>query len=259
MEINDLISKIKQKKELSGIDNSIIKKTIEEYQEKNKLFIESLKEKELKIAIKDIRSKLRLYAGRFQSSLKDRLRLLEKNEVQKLLKTHFSTKERLDFYPKIKSIINSLNVKSILDLGCGLNPLAIASPQIKYYASDINAGELSLIEKFFKTNKIEGKTFVCNLTKIESCNLPNADICLIFKVLDILGKEQYIISEKILKSISSKYIFVSFSTRTLSGRIMKKRRRFWFENLLSKLNFSYKLFESENEIFYLASKTEKID
>lgn len=252
MESTEIIKKIKQKKELSGIDDSIVSEELKKYAKKSNLSIENLSERELKIIVKDIRSKLRKLSGRFQIGLKKRYNLLEKKEIFSLLRTHSSTKERMDFYPKLKELLTNLKVNSVLDLGCGINPIALANPNFEYYASDINQEELNLIQEFFDKNKINGKTFFCDLKKIENYSLPKTDICLILKVFDILGN--HLIAEKILNNINSNYILASFSTKTLSGKPMNKPRRIWFEKLLEKFNFSFELIGLNNEVFYLIRK-----
>lgn len=252
MDINSLVAWIIEKKELSGINQELVKELIGDYLAKNKIKLELLTKQELKIVVKDIRSNLREYSGRFRASYKDREKLLKKGDYDSLLMTHSSTKERMQFYPKLREIISGLHINSILDLGCGLNPIALANPGISYYASDINQEELSLIDEFFIKNKIQGRTFQCNLAKPESCNFPKADLCIIFKVLDILGKNDYILAEKIISRISSKFILASFSTKTLSGKSMNKPRRIWLEKLLKSKRYSVEIIKSGNEIFYLA-------
>ena len=252
--LGEMTEKIKQKKELSGIDDSIVLEALNTYLDKNKLSLSILGKNEIKEVVKDIRAELRVYSGMFHLSVKKGLALLEENRIEEILKSHSSTRERIDFYPALKKEISSLNASSILDLGCGLNPIALASKETEYYASDINKGDLEIVEKYFEKNKIIGKTFVCDLRKIISCKLPNADVCLLFKVLDIIGKEQYILAEKILRSINCKYLVISFATRTLSGKPMAKKRRFWLENLLNELKFKFKIIESKNEMFYFVKR-----
>lgn len=248
-----LIEKIKQKKELSDIADSLISEILETYLKKHKINLENLKEKEIKIIIKDTRSQLRLLAGRFQKSSKDKSKFLQQNKLHELLKTHTSTAERLSFYPELKKIIEKLAPKSILDLACGLNPIALASPQIIYYASDVKLSELKLIESFFKKNKIKGSVFVYNLRDL-SKPLPKADICLLFKTIDIVEKNSHDLAKKLIKKLNCKYIIISFSTRTLSGKPMQFPRRFWLEKLLDSLSLKFKTFSSNNEIFYLVEK-----
>ncbi|MEM4271543.1 MAG: hypothetical protein QXD13_00390 [Candidatus Pacearchaeota archaeon] len=258
MEINELIAKIRQKKELSSIPSQIVQELLEEYLKKNNIFLKNLKKSEIKSLIKSIRARLRESIGGFQRKWKNRFELLEKNDIKSLLETHSSTKERIGFYPGLKKLIYDLNITSILDIGCGLNPIALASPKIKYYASDIDLEELLLIKSFFEKNKIDGKTFFCDLKKIELCNLPKADICLILKVFDAIEKKGHKLAEKIIKFISAKYFLISFSTKTLSGKPMAHPQRGWIERLLNRLGFTFKIIKSKNEIYYLASKSEQI-
>ncbi|MEM4259236.1 MAG: hypothetical protein QXS38_00525 [Candidatus Pacearchaeota archaeon] len=246
-----IIAKIKEKKELSGIDNSIIAENLEEYLFKHKLRLEQLGNKEIKLIIKDVRSVLRKKVGRFHLTTKDRGRLFNENKISSLLKSHTSTKERLEFYPQLKEIIKKLKVNSILDLGCGINPIALASPGIKYYAADINLEDLDLVKKYFHKNNIEGEVFFCDLNNIQDCRLPDTDLSLILKVFDILGKENYRLAKNILERIHSKHIIISFSTRTLSGKPMNRPRRVWFEKLLESMFYKFEILKSDNEIFYI--------
>ena len=100
---NQLIARIKQKKELSGLANSLVSDALEDYLKKYSIPLKNLRHPQEKIIIKEIRAELRNLAGRFQISLKKRLFLLEKGDIQTLLKTHTSTAERFNFYPKLKS------------------------------------------------------------------------------------------------------------------------------------------------------------
>ena len=246
-----IVRKILEKKELSLIDPRLVEKALSLYLKKNRFLIEKLSAAQLKIVIKDIRASLRESVGRFQIGIKDRERLLEIGEIQKLLNTHSSTKERIDFYPTLKEIIRKTGAKSILDLGCGINPLALADLKVKYYASDINLSDLNLVKNFFEKKKIDGEVFICDLTKIENCKLPEVDLVLLLKVFDILGKEDYKIAKRVLEAIKSKHLIISFSTRTLSGKKMNRPRRLWFEKLLNSSFYRFDTLSSANEIFYL--------
>jgi len=252
----ELIIKIKEKKELSGLADSLVSDSLDIYLAKNRINPASLKLGEIKILIKDLRAELRNYAGRFQKSLKEKTLLLEKDEIVELLKSHASTKERIESYPEIKKMIIDLNIKSILDLGCGLNPLALASSDMEYYAVDINEDDLKIVSRFFEKNKIKGKTFTYDLRKLskEENQFPSVDLCLILKVFDIIEKKGHKLAEEIIKKINCRYFLVSFSTKTLSGAPMRHPQRGWIERLLTRLRYTFKLIKTRNELFYLASK-----
>ena len=246
----DIIRKVKQKKELSGVDDAIISKIMD----KHLSIIDRLNESETKILIKEIRNELRQYAGRFQSEWKDRKSLLERGEINSILKTHASTLERIDFYPELNKLIEDLKIKSIIDLGCGINPIALAKPGISYCAFDINREELELVTRFFKMNHIQGEASFCDLRNIEVCNFPESDLCLILKVFDVIERKGHKLAEKIINKINSRYFLLSFSTKTLSGKPMNHPQRGWIERLLQRLNFYFRIIKSRNEIFYLATK-----
>lgn len=250
--LKELVQKIKKKKELSGIDNSIVLAALERCLKKAGLDASMLSGQNEKIIISDTRAELRKISGRFQAfskEWKNRFELLEQNNIPALLKTHSSTAERIDFYPKLKEFIASLNVNSILDIGCGINPIALASKGTCYYACDINEEELALIGEFFKSRGINGKIFVCDVEKTQISSLPKAELAIIFKVLDIIPNKIKV-TESLLSNLGSKYLLFSFSTKTLSGKQMKFPRRFWLERIIKKRNLNYKLFSSPNEIFY---------
>jgi len=248
-ELFSLVKRIKEKKELSGLSGSVVKDCLESYLEKHRINIEKLTKQDLKLIVKEVRAELRFISGQYRKSLKDRPKLLKKNNLNELLNTHSSTSERLKFYHLIKNKIHKLGIKSILDLGCGLNPIALASPDLIYYASDVKEDELSLIAQFFKQRKINGKTFVFDLRK-PIMNLPKTDICILFKVLDVIDKKHKL-SEKILLTLPSKHMLVSFSTKKLSGKSMNHPQRKWFEKILIRNQLKFETFSIPNEIFYL--------
>lgn len=246
-----LINKIKEKKEFSEIDDSVVDEFLEKVLKK---YGQSYTTHELKIICSETRGLLRKVSGRFQKKINRKKGPLDTANVRRVLQTHFSTSERMNFYPKIKQIIFSYKPSSILDLGCGLNPLAIASKNVEYFASDIKKDELETVKNFFAENKINGKVFIYNLRKI-SDDLPAADICLIFKVLDILGEDNHSLSKKILKAVKCKIFIVSFAIRKLSGKKMLFPERKWFERILKEFGWPFEKIYSENEVFYVFKKS----
>ena len=250
----DIIKKIKQKKEFSDLPDEVVSQVLQSYFSSNPSAQKLSHNKYQNIIIKSVRAQLRKFTGQYQSkSFNKKLKLLEQNKILELLKTHSSTKERLPFYNKIKKLISSYSPSSILDLGCGLNPIALNPSQSTfYYCYDIKSSDLKLIKHFFKTKKIKHKTYHKDITKVNK--FPKTDLCLIFKTLDIIDNSSHSISTSILKKINSPIIIASFSTKTLSGKPMNSPKRHWFEKILKELNYSYKTLKFPNEIFYLIKK-----
>jgi hypothetical protein len=252
---DEIIARVKQKKELSGLTDAVVSETISNYLKKKSISLEYLNDAEKKLLVKDIRAELRHYSGRFQKDSEKRLPFVKSGNISELLKTHSSTRERVEFYPEIRKLLGELKVKSILDLGCGINPVALATRDVEYYASDINEENLQVVSKFFQKNNLNGKTFVCDLKHIDLCTLPKTDICFLFKVFDVLETKGHKLAEKIIILLHSTYLLISFSTKTLSGKPMNHPQRGWIELLLSRLDYKFSILKSKNEIFYLARKS----
>lgn len=231
-----ILKKVKEKKELGGIDDYFILDIIKNYFRKNGIANDrEMGEKEIKIIVKDVRNELRKASGQFN--------LVTKNE-------------REENYLEIKKIISELEVNRILDLGCGLNPLFLADKNYEYYAYDINKNYIDKINNFFIEKNINGGAEIYDLKKIERRDMPFADICLILKVFDVIEKKGHKLAEKIINNINFRYLLVSFSSKTLSGRPMRHPQRGWIERLLIRLNYKFKIYKMKKEIFYLAEKKE---
>lgn len=250
MMFKQLIAKIKLKNELKGLSDKFVESLLLEYLKKYKI-TEIKSEKAEKLIIKDIRAQLRRYTGQYQpkKSLRN-----SKLSDEDLLKSHISTRERLQYYSKLIEAIKEHPHKSILDLGCGLNPLIISKefPKSKYFACDIKEDELLIINEFFKKNRISGKSFYCDLLKETPQN--KVDLVLILKVFDLIDKKGHKNAERIINNLNFKNLIVSFSTKKLSGKSMNSPRRNWFEQLLKRLGLSYNLLRIPNEVFYIIKK-----
>jgi len=279
-----IISKIKEKEELKGISNEVIKNELNKFLKQNpkiqKQLNESttnklLKSKALEVCKKEIRKVLRYYTGMFEINNKERKQLLHANKITELLKTHLSTKERYGYYDEIYNKIFKITKKpnSILDLGCGLNPLSLPEEfmkNIKYYAGDINQDDLEIVNEYFRKNKFEGDVFFYDLklqklgvfgtsNKLAYCknandHLPKTDVCFLFKVLDLIDNKGHKNAEKVLKQIPAKFVIVSFSKITLSGKKLNASRN-WLKLLIERLRWKYYLFETENEMFFVINKS----
>jgi 16S rRNA (guanine(1405)-N(7))-methyltransferase len=264
--MKELIKKIKEKKELQNIENKYIIDIVNRVLNQNRKLIKAFQEKrirskEYKEVIKKVREKLRLEYGMFSEDLSERDKILtesEKNKTitEKLLKTHKSTKERIKIYPFIYQKIFSITgkPKTILDLGCGMNPVSYPYMKVKakYYASELNKKDCYFLKKYFKKMKIKGKAFPIDLKKPKLLNkIPKVDVCFLFKVLDTIEKKGHKLAEEIIKTVKAKWIVVSFATQKLGGRPMKHAYRGWLERMLKRLRYEFKIINEKNEIFYI--------
>ncbi len=267
----NLLFHIRKNKKYQSISEDIINQEIRRYFKTNPKhikFLDKQKSKKFKKIVREIRAKLHLIYGSFQTKNKEKREVYLKNkEFDKILGTSISSKERLKDYKKLYSNIFKITGKPnvILDLGCGLNPVSykyMNLKSLKYYAYDIDKDDINFLNKYFSLikDKLDGKAYVKDLSSIDVIKkLPKADICFMFKLLDPLEKGKgHKLSEEIITSLNCKYIVVSFSTKTVSGKPMKHPYRGWIERMLNRINLKFKKISLENEIFYIVKNKPKL-
>ena len=184
--------------------------------------------------------------------------MLAFGDYEKLLKTNVSTKERSYglLYEEIFSITGK--PKKVLDLGSGINPISLYKyKDIEITALEINKDDVDILSMYFKKLG-KGKAELFDLHKIEKLKKYKADIGFLFKVVDLLDlAKEHKQAEEVMENINVKWLVVSFSTKTLSGKDMNFPYRGWFERICERLNWEYKKLIKLNEIFYVV-KVKKI-
>ena len=221
------------------------------------------KSKPFKEIVKRVRDELRVVYGSFLTNdfCKKRLPANE-DEIVEVLKTHKSTKERLEFYDEIYSRIFSwYRPQKIGDLCCGLNPLSYFFMNIEcdYFASDLSSKDMKFIEEFFDRFEIRGTARAYDLSKADiflDDDFCKCDLVFLFKALDSLEEVKKNVSKDLLRGICAKHIVVSFPTKSLcSKKGFRIERRNWLFNFLEKMGWKYEKFEMENELFILIDKS----
>jgi len=189
-----------------------------------------------KAAVKDVRNKLHQIGGAYfkqkvdysqsQKNLRQTQKDLQSDQLRqyciKLMGLHYSTAERL---PIIESFFKNCMapiapVKSVLDLACGMNPMAIPwmplQPNFTYHACDIYMDMLDLVQTFFDHLEIDGSTAACDL--IGEVPAENAQLAFLLKSIPCLEQVDKEIGLMLLEGIHADHILVSFPVRSLSGR-----------------------------------------
>lgn len=276
--IENFISEIKKKKNLSPLPDSFVKNLVEDFfkkypnlEESLKVHPKPLKSKNFKFMLKEIRKKLHGLYGVFILSRKDlrpledhikKVKKLDEKALQlhtKILNSHKSSAERLDYYSNIYEKIFSYTgkPKTILDLACGLNPVSfpwMGLENVEYFAYELTEEDSKFIQHYFDIMKLfglKGKAFAADLIKTK--RFPNADVCFLFKILDSLEDLEKNYSKNLLKKIPSKFLVVSFPTMSIGGK-NPIRQRGWFFRMMRELNYSAESFEIENELFFIIKK-----
>ncbi len=276
-----LIDVILQKKELRTLDPAFVASTLEDYFRKNPAFLKELLAKPFneksavtKLIVKDIRAQLRRVYGLFRTqgtvTRADIDTFYQNKQTDKalrvLLSLHHSTRERLGFYQEMYQQIFRATGEptSIIDLGCGLNPLSLplmGLSEVKYYALDISKQEIAVLDYFFSRIKRDYQAIRANASLLDISNvegvrrLPASDVCFMFKVTDHLDKGRgHKMTEEVLKAVPAKFVVISFATKTMSGKEMTAPRRGWVEYLCKRLGYSFEVLNFDGEIVYIIKK-----
>ncbi|MFT4261676.1 MAG: hypothetical protein ACMXX9_04560 [Candidatus Woesearchaeota archaeon] len=255
-ELNKLLNKILDKKELRSLNKEYAKKILDETILENEPLYENIakkgfneRSKEYKELLKIVRKKLRTYFGSFNAAISNNKK---KNLGENIVFKHLSTRERAEHIDEFVEFVGK--TKSILDLGCGYNPYFYKKflGQPKYLASDIS-DDLKHIKKWFESENIDGDVVKLDLVNKEDiAKLKDIskeyETVFMLKLLDPLENQKRNITKKIFENIHSKYIIVSFSTMSIGGKTPIKSERSWFYNIIRGENFEEKVIGTEKYI-----------
>src|SRR5262245_36790257 len=142
------------------------------------------------------------------------------------MECHASTRERLGiletFYTT--ALAGLPPIHSVLDVACGLNPLAIAwmplAPDATYDACDIYADMVAFLNDFFRLAGVRGQSQVCDVAGNPPgrAHAPPVDLALVLKALPPLEQIDKRAGLNLLRALNAKYLLVSFPARSLGGR-----------------------------------------
>ncbi|MDK2982365.1 MAG: rRNA ((1405)-N(7))-methyltransferase [Chloroflexota bacterium] len=157
---------------------------------------------------------------------------------RELLRQHDSTRERLayldDFYAGIRSVCGQPH--SVLDLACGLNPLALPwmglPADCNYYAYDIHPARVALLNEFLRLSGHEPLAEVRDV--LVRPPEVQADAAFLFKEAHRMEKRQKGCNRGLWAALKVRYLFVSLPNRSLDGRRdLRERMRTLVDNNLN--------------------------
>lgn len=228
------------------------------------------KGRSFKDALKETRSKLHQVGGAYQETPPDYARLSRDLEAlpaslgdaqalrfcREALRFHASTRERLpviaEFYDRIAERIGPL--RSMLDLACGLNPLALPWMKLdagaRYLACDIYTDLAGFLNEFFRHMRVEGQAEVCDLTA--AVPTTSVQVVLLLKTLPCLEQLDKTIGPRLLDAIQAEHVIVSFPARSLGGRSKGMLQNYsrHFEELLAGRSWHAQSWEVGSELVY---------
>ena len=178
----------------------------------------------------------------------------------RLLSAHASTNERLPqldtFYAQLFQHLPP--VRSVLDIACGLHPLARPwmplPPEAAYHAIDIFADQIDFLNRFFSIMGYAGTAEQRNA--LDDMSKPAADIAFLLKTLPCLEQIESGAGERLLHRIDAPILIVSFPNHTLAGRKQGMAQHYAanFEALISNARWQAQTLTYPSEQVYIVRK-----
>lgn len=181
---------------------------------------------------------------------------------QEMMQLHVSSLERLSILPEFfKMTLEAVRpIHSVLDLACGLNPLAIPwmglNDQLTYTACDIYEDMVGFLNTFFRHFSPDSIAFTCDITQMKE--FPKVQLALLLKTLPCLEHLNKNIGSRVLENIHADHILVSFPVKSLSGheKGMRENYQSYFYSILKPSSWTLRTFEFSNEMAFLLSRNQ---
>ncbi len=178
-----------------------------------------------------------------------------------IMRAHASTRERL---PMLEALYQETlgrlgSIQSVLDLGCGLNPLALPwmplDADTRYYACDLDGQVVVFIDEALRILGQPGQATACNL--LEGTPQQQVDVALALKLLPCLEQLDKAISLRLLESVQARHLIVSFPVKSLGGRNkgMPANYAARFQELVAQTAWSVQRFAFQSELVFVVKKS----
>lgn len=182
-----------------------------------------------------------------------------KNTCADIMRTHDSTRERLPlldtFYTRIFEVTG--RPTALLDIACGLNPLAIPwmglPPGAHFYAYEIHQQRVDFLNRYFALQGIAGGAF--NQDILVHPPRESGEVALLLKEIHRMEKRRRGIVLPLLDALAARWIVLSSPTRSRTGRhAVKDVYREQVHEIVRDRPWTITEIEFENELVYCVKK-----
>jgi len=171
-----------------------------------------------------------------------------------------STRERLGILEQFyaQTLADIAPVRSVLDIACGLNPLAIPwmplAVDAEYYAYDMYSDMVAFLNEFLGIAGVRGNAEACDVAHDPPTQ--RAELALLLKSLPCLEHLEREAGAVLLDALQVDHLLISFPVRSLGGRdkgmIENYAQR--FEALVGGKPWSVRRFGFATELAFLVSR-----
>ena len=152
-------------------------------------------------------------------------------------------------------------MRSVLDLACGLNPLAIPFMPLAenaiYYACDLYTDQAEFFNKAFPLLGVTGEAWAMDIT--QTIPQQHVDLALIIKAIPCLQQIDKGIGSALLEGVQSDHVLVTYPARSLGGREKGMRANYeaQFSELVAGKGWTIRRYDFSTELAFLITKTTK--
>ena len=180
-----------------------------------------------------------------------------------MMRSHASTRERLplldEFYAQILAGLPP--IRSVLDLACGLHPLAIPwmdlAPGTEYVAVDIYQDLIGFLGTALPSLGVRGSARALDV--VESIPDQQVDLAFLLKTIPCLEQVDKTAGLRLLESVQARTLLVSFPAHSLGGRSkgMPASYAAHFEELVAGQPWAIDRFEFRTELVFRIRKDDR--
>jgi 16S rRNA (guanine(1405)-N(7))-methyltransferase len=183
-----------------------------------------------------------------------------RSACRQAMEQHSSTRERLPILEQFfaRTLGGVQQIESVLDIACGLNPLAIPWMPLargaRYEAYDIYEDMVAFLNQSLGFLGVRGQAFARDV--VQSPPRRPARLALILKSLPCLDRLHPDGSERLLSALRADVLLVSFPLRSLGGKAkgMDENYARRFGDLVLRRGWDARRFEFANELAFLVHK-----
>ena len=264
--LDEYINEVRRGKKYQSIDSSLVRTIVANEMTKGRRESEIIKEARSKLhqvaaAYQEKGIPYTRYAAEMAALPTDIHDPMVPQFLYQVMAAHNSTMERLPILEQIfaQTFAHLPPLQSILDIACGLNPLAFpwmgVSSSVKYFACDIYTDMVEFLNKYFQHFNLNGQAFLCNL--IDTIPSQPVDLAILLKTIPCLEQVDKTIGTRLLQNINARYLLVSFPAQSLGGR-RKGMPDFYaahFAELCSDQPWEIQEWRFDSELVFLVKKS----
>jgi 16S rRNA (guanine(1405)-N(7))-methyltransferase len=225
-------------------------------------------------AIKATKRKLHQIGGAYTVGSRDYARWLSELRIavksgqrsdlltccKQIMGYHASTKERLPILERFyaETLADIPPPRTVLDLACGLNPLALPwmplAERAEYYAYDIYQDMAEFLNEFLALMHTEGRAEARDVLR-HAPEQP-ADLALLLKAIPCLEQIDAPAVSRLLEYVNARHMLISFPVHSLGGRSkgMSLNYEARFGELVAGKPWQIKRFAFATELAFLISR-----